>query len=202
MHLVCLGKNLNLAGGFNQCFALLREDSHVDYFSIALKPPPRTSTVFMAFIFVFDICFIPKLPNLLLMEESLLIVNSMKFSLGVWNRQAWRSLGDCLVSVKTRIPKREDEPWLCDWFHICLYVQMFNPNLEEMIQFDLRIFFRWVGSTTNWMTLGRKGSDLPMNARNSPQTTSRHQGWPEEEVSNAKKKLAGCLLYIKKLPSI
>ena len=45
MYLVCLGKNLNLAGGFNQCFALLGEDSHVDYFSIALKPPPRTSTV-------------------------------------------------------------------------------------------------------------------------------------------------------------
>ncbi len=31
------------------------------------------------------------------------------------------------------------------WFHI---FSSFIPNLGEMIQFDLRIFFRWVGKTT------------------------------------------------------
>ena len=31
------------------------------------------------------------------------------------------------------------------WFQIFL---IFSPILGEMIQFDLRIFFKWVGSTT------------------------------------------------------
>ncbi len=33
------------------------------------------------------------------------------------------------------------------WFHP--YFGIFTPEIGEMIQFDLRIFLRWVGSTTN-----------------------------------------------------
>ena len=34
------------------------------------------------------------------------------------------------------------------WFQIFF---IFTPKLGERIQFDLRIFFRWVGSTTNYL---------------------------------------------------
>ena len=44
---------------------------------------------------------------------------------------------------------------------VSIFLGIFTPNPGEMIQFDLRIFFRWVGSTTNQgcnllSTLGRK----------------------------------------------
>ena len=39
------------------------------------------------------------------------------------------------------------KPPCCWGYHLRLFI--FNPNLGEIIQFDVRIFFKWVGSTTN-----------------------------------------------------
>ena len=47
-----------------------------------------------------------------------------------------------------------------DFFHQRYYrvvatqiIFIFTPNLGEILQFDLRIFCKWVGSTTNSITL-------------------------------------------------
>ena len=47
--------------------------------------------------------------------------------------------------------------WLRWWFQKQMFI--LAPILGEMIQFDLRIFFKWVGSTTIWMGVykNRKG---------------------------------------------
>ena len=36
------------------------------------------------------------------------------------------------------------------WWLSNIFLDTFTPIPREMIQFDLRIFFKWVGSTTNW----------------------------------------------------
>ena len=36
------------------------------------------------------------------------------------------------------------------WFQILYF--LFSPVFGKVFQFDLRIFFRWVGSTTNQMS--------------------------------------------------
>ena len=62
------------------------------------------------------------------------------------------------------------------WFQIFF---IFTPNLGEMIQFDLRIFFKWVGSTTNYSRFflgGQTSINLRISARFSRRETSRfHQ---------------------------
>ena len=98
--------------------------------------------------FVFDICFIPKLLKLLLREESLLIVYSMKLSIGVWIYQAWRSLEIVWFQWKHGYQnEKTSHDHVVVSNTVCLYVQMFNPTWRNYPIW--LIFFRWVGSTTN-----------------------------------------------------